>query len=103
MAAGRAAEEHGMMRSVHLDSDKAYRKPAMAPHASSDEEEDVCECCEYQRRIRSLEGLLGMYRDELLYALDQLAQARAELRQLQCKRKSDATDSGRDQKVALTN
>ncbi len=75
----------------------------MAPHASSDEEEEVCESCEYIRRIRSLEGMLGMYRDELLQALDQLAQARAEIRQLQHKRKSDAADSGRDQKLALTN
>jgi DNA repair ATPase RecN len=91
------------MRSVRLGSDKVYRKPAMTPHASSDEEEEVCERCDLQRRIRSLEGMLRMYRDDLLHALDQLAQARAELRQLKNKRKSDHADSGRDQKVALTN
>ena len=72
----------------------------MAPHASSDEEE-VCECCVYERRIRSLEKMLRMYRDDLLHALNQLDEARAELRQL--KNKRHAADSGRDQKVAPTN
>ena len=100
MAAGRASEEHVTTRSVRLGSDNVYRKPAMAPHASSDEEE-VCECCVYERRIRSLEKMLRMYRDDLLHALDQLDEARAELRLLNNKR--HAADSGRDQKVAPTN
>jgi DNA repair ATPase RecN len=100
MAAGRASEEHVTTRSVRLGSDNVYRKPAMAPHASSDEEE-VCECCVYERRIRSLEKMLRMYRDDLLHALDQLDEARSELRLL--KNKRHAADSGRDQKVAPTN
>ena len=59
----------------------------MTPHASSDDEE-VCELCDYQRKVKALRWLLRMYRDELLSALDQLAETRAELRKLQ--QKSDA-------------
>jgi len=60
----------------------------MTPHASSDEEEEVCELCDYQRKVKALRWLLGMYRDELLHALEKLAETKAELRKL--RRKSDA-------------